>query len=60
MIYNTRNWSNNTIENQKERPALMLVFSTVSQNHNTKYFVLITLRMASLNILSLCSVGQQT
>ena len=32
MIYNTRNKNNDTTESQKEkRPALMLIFSTVSQ-----------------------------
>ena len=31
MIYNTRNWSNDTTESQKKRPNLMLIFSTVSQ-----------------------------
>ena len=32
MIYNTRNWRNDTTESQKEKKAiLMLIFSTVSQ-----------------------------
>ena len=32
MIYNTRNWSNDTSESQKrKRPVLMLIFSTVSE-----------------------------
>ena len=32
MSYNTRKWSNDTKESQKEkRPVLMLIFSTVSQ-----------------------------
>ena len=32
MIYNTRNWSNDTTESQKEKKTvLMLIFSTVSK-----------------------------
>ena len=31
MIYNTRNRSNDTAESQKEKPVLILIFSTVSQ-----------------------------
>ena len=32
MIYNTRNWSNDTTESQKEkRPILMLILSIVKQ-----------------------------
>ena len=32
MVYNTRNWSNDTTEGQKEKKTcLMLIFSTVSQ-----------------------------
>ena len=31
MKYNARNRSNDTTERQKKRPALILIFSTVSQ-----------------------------
>ena len=42
MNYNTRNRSNDTKENKKEkRPALMLIFRTVSQKSRiTKVYIL--------------------
>ena len=37
MIYNTRNWSNDTTESQKEkRPVLMLILVQLVKNHGTK------------------------
>ena len=38
MIYNTRNQRNDTSESLEETkgPVLMLIFSTVSQNHGTE------------------------
>ena len=38
MIYNTRNQNDDTIESQKKkRPVLMLFFSTEVKNQRTKY-----------------------
>ena len=36
MNYNERNRSNDATEKKKKKPVLMLIFSTVSQNHGTK------------------------
>ena len=56
MIYNTKNWSNNTAESQEEkRPVLILIFSIYSQSKITELN-----KMWSLKILTMLKCKSRT